>query len=58
MTDTQLFLTRADYHRLNDVLRATLLERREDLGDLTRLQDEIRRARIVEPGRSRATSSR
>ena len=49
MTDTQLYLTRADYHRLNDVLRATLLERSEDLGDLARLQDEIRRARIVEP---------
>ena len=48
MTDTQLYLTRADYQRLNDVLRATLLERREDLGDLTRLQDEIKRARIVE----------
>ena len=49
MTDTQLYLTRFDYQRLNDVLRATLLERREDLGDLTRLQDEIRRAKIVEP---------
>ncbi|HEX4441547.1 MAG TPA: nucleoside diphosphate kinase regulator [Thermoanaerobaculia bacterium] len=49
MTDSQLYLTRADYQRLNDVLRATLLERREDVGDLTRLQDEIRRAKIVEP---------
>ena len=49
MADTQLYLTRADYQRLNDVLRASLLNRREDLGDLTRLQDEIKRARIVEP---------
>jgi regulator of nucleoside diphosphate kinase len=49
MTDTQLYLTRADYQRLNDVLRASLLERREDLGDLERLHDEIKRARIVEP---------
>ena len=49
MADTQLYLTRADYQRLNDVLRASLLERREDLGDLTRLQEEIQRAKIVEP---------
>lgn len=49
MPDTQLYLTRLDYQRLNDVLRASLLNRREDLGDLTRLQEEIRRARIVEP---------
>ena len=49
MADTQLYLTRADYQRLNDVLRASLLDRREDLGDLTRLQEEIKRAKIVEP---------
>ncbi len=49
MADTQLYLTRADYQRLNDVLRASLLGRREDLGDLTRLQEEIKRAKIVEP---------
>jgi regulator of nucleoside diphosphate kinase len=49
MTDTQLYLTRSDYQRLNDVLRASLLERREDLGDLTRLHDEIKRAKIFEP---------
>jgi regulator of nucleoside diphosphate kinase len=49
MTDTQLYLTRADYQRLNDVLRASLLDRRDDLGDLTRLHDEIKRAKIVEP---------
>jgi regulator of nucleoside diphosphate kinase len=49
MTDTQLYLTRADYQRLNDVLRASLLDRHDDLGDLTRLHDEIKRAKIVEP---------
>jgi regulator of nucleoside diphosphate kinase len=48
MADTQLYLTRADYQRLNDVLRASLLDRREDLGDLTRLQEEIKRAKVVE----------
>lgn len=48
MAETQLYLTRADYQRLNDVLRASLLDRREDLGDLTRLQEEIKRAKIVE----------
>ena len=49
MAEAHLYLTRSDYQRLNDVLRGTLLERREDLGDLTRLQDEIKRATIVEP---------
>jgi regulator of nucleoside diphosphate kinase len=48
MPDSQLYLTRLDYQRLNDLLRASLLDRREDLGDLTRLHDEIKRAKIVE----------
>jgi regulator of nucleoside diphosphate kinase len=48
MSEIQLYLTRTDYQRLNDVLRANLLDRSEDLGDLTRLHDEIKRAQIVE----------
>jgi regulator of nucleoside diphosphate kinase len=48
MADAELYLTRADYQRLNDLLRASLPDRREDLGDLTRLHDEIKRAKIVE----------
>ncbi len=48
MSEARLYLTRTDYQRLNDVLRANLLDRSEDLGDLTRLHDEIKRAQIVE----------
>ena len=48
MSEARIYLTRADYQRLNDVLRANLLDRSEDLGDLTRLHDEIKGAQIVE----------
>jgi regulator of nucleoside diphosphate kinase len=48
MSEIQIYLTRADYQRLNDVLRANLLDRSEDLGDLTRLHEEIKRAQILE----------
>ena len=49
MSENQVYLTRSDYQRLNDVLRANLLDRSEDLGDLTRLHEEIKRAQIVDP---------
>jgi hypothetical protein len=57
MSDTQLYLTRADYQRLNDVLRASLLDRREDLGDLTRLQERSSARISSSPRRFPATSS-
>ena len=49
MSEAQIYLTRLDYQRLNDLLRANLDNRSAEPGNLTRLQAEMKRARIVEP---------
>ena len=47
MTEKQIYVTDSDLQRLKTLLRDNWLDRREDVGDLYRLEDEIERARVV-----------
>lgn len=47
MTEQQIRLTEVDVQRLKSVLRNNRIDRREDVGDLNRLDYEIERACIV-----------
>jgi regulator of nucleoside diphosphate kinase len=47
MTEKQIHVTDSDFQRLKTLLRENWLDRREDVGDLNRLEYEIERARIV-----------
>ena len=49
MTEKEIHLTDSDLQRLTTLLRENRLDRREDVGDLNRLEYEIERASIVRP---------
>ena len=47
MTEKQIHVTDSDLQRLKTLLRDNWLNRREDAGDLNRLEYEMERARVV-----------
>jgi regulator of nucleoside diphosphate kinase len=47
MAEQQIYVTDSDSQRLKTLLRENWLNRREDVGDLNRLEYEIERARVV-----------
>lgn len=47
MTDKQIYLTESDFERISVGLRGNWLRDREDVGDLSRLRDELQRAIVV-----------
>lgn len=47
MTEKQIYLTESDFERISGVLRSNWLRDREDVGDLSRLRDELHRALVV-----------
>ena len=49
MTEKQIYLTDSDFERISGVLRRSWLRNREDVGDLSRLRDELQRAVVVKP---------
>lgn len=49
MTERQIYVTDSDLQRLKTLLRDNWRDRREDLGDLNRLDYEIERASVVKP---------
>ncbi len=49
MTEKQIYVTDSDLQRLKTLLRDNWRDRREDRGDLNRLDYEIERARVVRP---------
>jgi len=49
MTEKQIHVTNSDLQRLTTLLRENWRDRREDVGDLNRLEYEIERASVVRP---------
>jgi len=49
VTEKQIYVTDSDLQRLKTLLRYTWRDRREDVGDLSRLDHELERASIVRP---------
>jgi hypothetical protein len=47
MTENQIHVTDSDFQRLKTLLRENWLDRREEVGDLNRLEYELDRARVV-----------
>jgi regulator of nucleoside diphosphate kinase len=47
MTEKQIYLTESDFERISVGLRGNWLRDREDVGDLSRLRDELQRALVV-----------
>jgi regulator of nucleoside diphosphate kinase len=47
MPEKQIYITDSDSKRIRTLLRDNLLKRREDAGDLIRLEDELDRAAVV-----------
>jgi regulator of nucleoside diphosphate kinase len=47
MTEKQIHVTDSDFQRLKTLLRGDWVDRKDDAGDLIRLEHEIERARIV-----------
>jgi regulator of nucleoside diphosphate kinase len=47
VTEKQIHVTDSDFQRLKTLLRENWVDRREDVGDLSRLEYEIERARVV-----------
>ncbi len=47
MTEKQIQLTDSDFQRLKTLLRSNWIDRREDVGDVKRLEHELERANIV-----------
>jgi regulator of nucleoside diphosphate kinase len=47
MTEKPIHVTDSDFQRLKTLLRSDWVDRKEDAGDLKRLESEIERARIV-----------
>jgi regulator of nucleoside diphosphate kinase len=49
MAEKQIYVTDSDHKRLKTLLQDNWLDRREDVGDVNRLEYEIERARVVRP---------
>jgi regulator of nucleoside diphosphate kinase len=49
MAEKQIYITDSDRKRLKTLLQENWFDRREDVGDLNRLEYEIERARVVKP---------